>query len=293
MTLESGGDSTYLVAAAWAATMAHPEMKTATASAVMVLAFIMNPFPVRFVEFFMFGVYLTQQNWQLQNTPPFCNPLLLKTMPCRSLFHDLNSSFATSDEVAALPEKISLGLEVTATHPPIITVGQPRITEPPCAVGSPMRAAGVPPIITVVEPIAIVSGGPTQTSMSPTTDAGMLPIKTVGAPGPVIGPPTCGIGGRPGVTIGHTCISVKRAAIGIIGAWPICVRASSAETKFADPTRRPQINDTWPLAIPCPISIYGWWILAAAVRWGSVGGGGGARVGTLGTANLGTASLGT
>src|SRR5665213_4197290 len=101
-------------------------------------------------------------------------------------------------------------------YPPIITVGQPRMMEPPCAVGSPMRAAGLPPIITVVEPMTIESGGPTHTHISPTTDAGMFPIKTVGAPGPVTGPPTCGTGGSPGVTIGQTCMSVRRAAIGMV-----------------------------------------------------------------------------
>jgi hypothetical protein len=78
-----------------------------------------------------------------------------------------------------------------------------------------MRAAGLPPIITVVEPMATVSGGPTQTHISPTTEAGIPPIKTVGAPGEVIGPPTCGTGGVPVVTIGQVCMSVNRAAIGI------------------------------------------------------------------------------
>jgi hypothetical protein len=48
--------------------------------------------------------------------------------------------------------------------------------------------------------------------MSPITAAGIPPIKTVGAPGPVMGPPTCGMGGNPGVTIGQTCISVNLAA---------------------------------------------------------------------------------
>ena len=37
-------------------------------------------------------------------------------------------------------------------HPPIITVGQPITMLPPCAVVSPIRAAGLPPIITVAEP---------------------------------------------------------------------------------------------------------------------------------------------
>ena len=95
---------------------------------------------------------------------------------------------------------------------PIKTVGQPTVIVPPWAVMSPMRAAGFPPIKTPVEPSTTVEGGPTQTHMSPITAAGMPPINTVGQPGPVIGPPTCGIGGSPGVTIGHMCISPTRAA---------------------------------------------------------------------------------
>jgi len=75
-------------------------------------------------------------------------------------------------------------------YPPIITVGKPIVIVPPCAVGSPILAAGFPPIITVAEPFMIVAGGPTQVQLSPITAAGRLPIKTVGAPGPIIGPPT-------------------------------------------------------------------------------------------------------
>jgi hypothetical protein len=41
--------------------------------------------------------------------------------------------------------------------------------------------------------------------------AGMLPISTVALP-LVIGPPTWGTGGTPGVTIGQTCMSPRRAA---------------------------------------------------------------------------------
>src|SRR5215210_6673195 len=78
-----------------------------------------------------------------------------------------------------------------------------------------MRAAGFLPIITFIEPMAMVSGGPVQTHMSPTTAAGMPLIRTVGTPGPVIGPPTCGIGGVPGVARGQTCMSPTRAAGGI------------------------------------------------------------------------------
>jgi len=64
------------------------------------------------------------------------------------------------------------------------------------------------------------SGGPTQTALSPTTAAGRLPINTVGTPGPTSGPPTCGTGGtggRPGVTIGQACRSLRRAAGGMVG----------------------------------------------------------------------------
>jgi hypothetical protein len=52
--------------------------------------------------------------------------------------------------------------------------------------------------------------------LSPTTAAGIFAIITVGTPGPIIGPPTCGIGGKAGVTIGQTCISVNLAAGGIL-----------------------------------------------------------------------------
>ena len=53
---------------------------------------------------------------------------------------------------------------------------------------SPILAAGLPQIITVEDPLMIVSGGPTQTQLSPITAAGSLPIRTVAAPGPTIGP---------------------------------------------------------------------------------------------------------
>lgn len=102
-------------------------------------------------------------------------------------------------------------------YPPIITVGHPATIVPPCAVLSPMRAAGLPPIITVDEPFTIVSGGPTQTHMSPTTAAGIFPISTFGTLGPTTGPPTWGIGeGNAGVCMGQVCISVILAAGGII-----------------------------------------------------------------------------
>jgi hypothetical protein len=75
-------------------------------------------------------------------------------------------------------------------YPPIITVGAPTIITPPCAVASPILAAGIPPIITVAEPFAITSGGPVQVSISPTRAAGIPPMSTVGHPGGNTGPPT-------------------------------------------------------------------------------------------------------
>jgi hypothetical protein len=92
---------------------------------------------------------------------------------------------------------------------PINTVACPATIDPPCAVESPILAAGIPPINTVVEPITMESGGPTQVAMSPTLAAGKPPIKTVGSPAGKIGPPTCG---TVPVTIGQTCISVILAA---------------------------------------------------------------------------------
>ena len=75
---------------------------------------------------------------------------------------------------------------------------------------SPMRAAGMPPIITVALPFAITSGGPAQVAMSPMRAAGIPPISTVGQPGGRTGPPTCG---TRTVTIGQVCMSPTRAAI--------------------------------------------------------------------------------
>ena len=91
-------------------------------------------------------------------------------------------------------------------------MGNPDTITPPWAVWSPIRAAGRPPINTVADPLMIAAGGPTQTDMSPRQAAGSLPINTVGAPGPDIGPPTCGTGP---VLIGQVVISVSRAAGGI------------------------------------------------------------------------------
>lgn len=47
-------------------------------------------------------------------------------------------------------------------QPPMRTVGQPATIDPPCAVLSPRRAAGLPWMNTVAEPMMMASGGPTH-----------------------------------------------------------------------------------------------------------------------------------
>jgi len=94
-------------------------------------------------------------------------------------------------------------------HHPIKTVASPADITPPCAVESPILAAGFPPIITLEDPDAIVSGGPVHIALSPTLAAGFPPINTVGSPAGIMGPPTCGV---VPVTIGQVCISVILAA---------------------------------------------------------------------------------
>ncbi len=92
----------------------------------------------------------------------------------------------------------------------MFTVAHPATMVPPCAVESPIRAAGLPPIITVADPFTMVSGGPVQVHISPTQAAGMPPINTAGAPGGIMEPPTWGT--DPGCTIGQVCISPTLAA---------------------------------------------------------------------------------
>src|SRR5215218_9929928 len=100
----------------------------------------------------------------------------------------------------------------------MLTLGKPTAIEPPWAHGSPMRAAGFLPIITLVEPITIESGGAggVHMHMSPMVAAGTPPIRTFGVPGGMIGPPTCGtVAGPTGVAMGQMCMSPTRAAGGI------------------------------------------------------------------------------
>src|SRR5688572_23013450 len=104
---------------------------------------------------------------------------------------------------------------------PISTVGKPITIEPPCAVMSPSRAAGRPQTSTVTDAFTITSGGPTHTHISVARACGIPPVSTVRAQGGRICPPTCGMGGTPGVTIGQTCISPARAAgIPILRLFP-------------------------------------------------------------------------
>lgn len=119
--------------------------------------------------------------------------------------------------VAKVPNEREVVQDGVIAQPPIMTVGQPATMAPPWPVLSPIRAAGLKPIITLLEPLTIGSEGPTgpHRHMSLTRAAGMKPISTVGSPGLVIGPPTCGIGGVPGMTMGQVCISVNRAAGGM------------------------------------------------------------------------------
>ncbi len=124
---------------------------------------------------------------------------------------------------------------------------------PPCAHESPMRAAGIPPNITVADPFKIVSGGPTHVHIPPTTAAGIPPINTVGTPGGRIGPPTCG---TTPVTIGHTCISPALAAGGMMQEYRLpplqrCTppRAQRVHTQtkcvlFAQPERTSKVPPT-------------------------------------------------
>lgn len=75
-----------------------------------------------------------------------------------------------------------------------------------------MRAAGLRLTSTVADPLMMVAGGPTHCEMSDTMACGISPVITFGEQGPIMGPPTWGIGGVPGVTIGHIVMSLKRAA---------------------------------------------------------------------------------
>ena len=86
---------------------------------------------------------------------------------------------------------------------------QPSVITPPWLVLSPIRAAGIPPTITVALPLITLQGGPTQIPIVPIWAAGMPPISTFHAAGAASTPPTCGTGP---VNIGQVCMSATRAA---------------------------------------------------------------------------------
>jgi hypothetical protein len=69
-------------------------------------------------------------------------------------------------------------------------VGDPIMIIPPCTVGSMSRAAGRKLIITPIDPMTIMSGGPTHVAIDVTVAAGRKSMSTVGTPGGRIGPPT-------------------------------------------------------------------------------------------------------
>lgn len=116
---------------------------------------------------------------------------------------------------------------------PTSTVGSPTWIIPPCAVASMIRTTGFPIARTVNDPITVESGGPTQISISPTTDTGSPPASTVGAPGPTTGPPTCGIGTTAGVCIGQMCMLPTHATGAVMQG--ICGRRRVPSSACPDP----------------------------------------------------------
>src|ERR1051325_723876 len=93
----------------------------------------------------------------------------------------------------------------------MMTVAHPAVMLPPCAVESPCRAAPLPPSNTVREPLTTLSGGPLHVHCVPRIAAGFPPLRTVGAPGGMIGPPVCGL--PPGLASGQVWLSPTRAAM--------------------------------------------------------------------------------
>jgi hypothetical protein len=124
------------------------------------------------------------------------SPSLVESNIFRLLCMSSSASSITTDPVVLLNSGGKLQplpkneLLFAIFYPPIKTVASPRIIVPPCAVESPIRAAGIPFIRTVAEPAIILSGGPEQVAISPTRAAGKPPISTSVLPGGRIGPPT-------------------------------------------------------------------------------------------------------
>src|SRR5215212_4384313 len=114
---------------------------------------------------------------------------------------------------------------------------------------SPILAAGSLHTSTVLLPSTIKSGGPTQMHWSVMRACGRAPVRTVTAP-VITGPPTCGIGGRPGVAMGQRCMSVMRDAGG--PGMSCRFRGNAAGAAVGDIARGPEearkagIGEFWP-----------------------------------------------
>src|SRR5262249_23993409 len=103
-------------------------------------------------------------------------------------------------------------------QPPIMTVGSPLTMTPPCAVWSPMRAAGRLLIITVIEPLMITSGGAGgHSALSVTRAAGRNAIMTSVEHGGRVGPPAGGVGGTARGALGRGWMAGTGAAGGLGG----------------------------------------------------------------------------
>ena len=125
-------------------------------------------------------------------------------------------------------------------QPPMSTVGQQGgatavVTGAPEAGFTPVtwlvtRAAGRPPIMTVVLPMTTAPVQAAPETRSPTTEAGIFPISTVGTPGPVMASPV-------------TVRSPRRAAGNMLlsPGCPVSTDARSAEAAWAQANGRPSV----------------------------------------------------
>jgi hypothetical protein len=119
----------------------------------------------------------------------------------------LNTLIVTIEKISK-HSAVIIFLFILNNYPSTKIVGMPKATMPPCWQLSPILAIGLFIAVTVALPKTTLSGGPTQTAISPINAAGITPTSTV-APVPITGPPTCGIGP---VNLGQTCNEVIMAA---------------------------------------------------------------------------------
>src|SRR6266704_992666 len=110
------------------------------------------------------------------------HPVAVRRSPNARTFvpHDLATALSKRGGIGADHFEQQIHGVAMRSYPPIRTKRQPATIAPPCAVVSPMRAAGLFEISTVAEPSRMESGGPTHTHVSPTTAAGRFPMRTVG-----------------------------------------------------------------------------------------------------------------